>query len=140
MHRFIGKQVELPSGEFGTLTNIVPEDVATLSGPRGIVKILDLSGEFVSRVVPLAQIKPVPPVAEVLKTFTYSEALNRIKQDKLVSCTRWGLGGKVYVKQIYSNIDGYRVPLLVLTDTTRDTVVAFTPSVENQLQDEWYEV
>lgn len=73
--------------------------------------------------------------------FNYSKALELIKNDKKVSCLRWGNEGKVYVRKT-NIVDEFEqnFPALILVDTNRTTTVMFTPSVENQLQDEWYEV
>lgn len=77
------------------------------------------------------------------ETFSYSEALKRLKEGKKVSCKRWGDEGKVYVyltSTIIHNADKHELKQLVLHDTKRDTYVSFTPSVENQIDDDWYEI
>ena len=67
--------------------------------------------------------------------FDYSEALKRLKKGKKVSCKRWGNEGRVYVQKWTGQLQ-----ILVLTDTKREKDVVFTPSVENQFDDVWYEV
>jgi hypothetical protein len=71
----------------------------------------------------------------------YGEALEALKRREKISCKRWGNEGKVYIRLEYiDHVDNESLKLttLVLVDTIRDKAVIFTPSVENQLEDEWY--
>ena len=71
-------------------------------------------------------------------TFNYSKALELLKEGKKVSCKRWGEDGNVYVslEEIdHKTKDSLKLLTLVLIDTTRDKAVTFTPSVENQIED-----
>lgn len=70
----------------------------------------------------------------------YGQALELLKQGKKVSCNRWGNEGKVYVSLLDTLYGSFQVKNLVLVDVKREKTVSFTPSVENQLEDEWYEV
>lgn len=76
-----------------------------------------------------------------METFNYGEALEALKRREKVSCERWGNEGKVYVRLEYIdhvNDPSLKLTTLVLVDATRNKAVIFTPSVENQLEDEWY--
>ena len=66
----------------------------------------------------------------------YGEALEALKQGKVVSAKRWFGNGAVRVK--LQKHETHKE--LVLEDTIRKVIVNFSPSVENQLDDEWYEV
>lgn len=70
----------------------------------------------------------------------YSKALELLKEGKKVSCKRWGTEGKVYLYLSKGFAGTEMFKILLLHDTTRGTRVVFTPSVENQIQDEWYEI
>lgn len=74
------------------------------------------------------------------KTFNYSEALKQLSLGNKVSATRWGTEGKVFVslEHIEHKFRKDLVKVLVLVDTNRNKAVVFTPSVENQFEDEWY--
>lgn len=73
-----------------------------------------------------------------METFNYSKALDLLKTGEKVSATRWGKEGKVYVQKVVVKDTKDDITTLMLKDTVRDKMVIFTPSVENQLEDEWY--
>ena len=72
-----------------------------------------------------------------MEIFNYGKALDLLKIGQKVSTTRWGTEGKIYVQKAVVDVDTI---VLLLKDTVRDKMVVFTPSVENQLEDEWYVV
>lgn len=75
-------------------------------------------------------------------TFNYGRALELLEEGRRVSSTRWGTDGKVLVSLRRVEIpDTEEVVLsMFIIDTTRKKVTPFTPSLENQFEDEWYEV
>lgn len=75
-----------------------------------------------------------------METFNYSKALDLLKTGEKVSATRWGTEGKVYVQKVVIKDTEDNITTLMLKDTVRNKMVIFTPSVENQLEDEWYVV
>lgn len=74
-------------------------------------------------------------------SMNYSLALEVLKNGGKVSSKRWGTEGKIYVTlesiehKVNKELD---LLVLVLVDTVRNKAVNFTPSVENQFEDEWY--
>jgi hypothetical protein len=64
----------------------------------------------------------------------YGEALEALKQGKVVSTKRWFGNGAIRVE--LQKHETHKE--LVLEDTIRNVIVNFSPSVENQLDDEWY--
>lgn len=80
-------------------------------------------------------------MSKPIKLINYSEALKQLSLGNKVSATRWGTEGKVFVslEHIEHKFSGdLGIKVLVLVDTNRNKAVAFTPSVENQFEDEWY--
>lgn len=80
-----------------------------------------------------------------VNTLNYSQALLLLQKGKKVSCLRWGNQGTVYVEltthKYYVLGIGYKERKeLTLFDSERLTMVNFTPSVENQFDDVWFEV
>lgn len=73
-----------------------------------------------------------------METFGYSKALDLLNTGEKVSSTRWGTEGKVYVQKVVVKDTEDDIITLMLKDTVRNKMVVFTPSVENQLEDDWY--
>ena len=76
------------------------------------------------------------PSVEIQKPiiyFDYGTALTFLKHGKKVSAIRWN-------DNVYVQLEDVGFKTLVLTDENRNKKVNFTPSVENQFEDEWFVV
>lgn len=87
------------------------------------------------------------PEAEVKHIFKYNEALTLLEQGKKVCNFRWlrNNTSNLYVELLehkyYVKEKGYKSRKeLILFDKSRQTMVNFVPSVENQFEDDWFEV
>ena len=81
------------------------------------------------------------PRPKGINFLSYGQALSIIEAGGKASAHRWGSEGKVYIEvKDFSKITKELPLTIVLVDTIRDKTVNFTPSVENQLEDTWYEV
>ncbi len=70
----------------------------------------------------------------------FKDIIDGLRDGKRYTCKRW------HNKKVYIRLQDYPIPfqgylkMFILTDETRETVVQFTPSVENIFDDGWIEV